>query len=508
MDVMTGDFVTGDFVKEDLKDEHVKSVVDAQTIDPSLPEMERPQLAFEQTTEPSSPAGQSTIPAPDNKEAASEAGRFLTAPAETATVTATLPADSPTPPLCTSPGSNATSVASSPGRPQLSRSIPPPSRAPGVPSLADFARRAAIPRQCVAPESFRRMLLNEEPAPPRRPPQTPRHERVPFTLEEARAAAEGLMRGRHPIIPDAKGVADVIDELTRIQLQAMKDGAHRQVDEIQKIITDLRRSFRLKDREELRQTRMAELKARLASTEADLTAEQRHWRTEEEEHRRRAASEASAMDERHSIELADFENESRSERAERQYNRRSSGLLQLQTVEKKMLLMGDFRAADTLRRSNRRLEATEIAAKAERREAKFLAAREALLATHAKEIEELRAAQDFALKILHSKKAEAIEILQKRVAALRRIIEEDLEPENFVSRKFKKGPDFVLPLTVTVSGGEDIPPTGQSRFLLGDSISRFRESNAFGPLPLPALKVKKVKHPPKAVTAVRPKNAV
>jgi hypothetical protein len=85
------------------------------------------------------------------------------------------------------------------------------------------------------------------------------------------------------------------------------------------------------------------------------------------------------------------------------------------------------------------------------------------------------------------------------------MIEEDAELANFAARKFKKVPEFVLPMTVTVDGGEDIPPAGKSLYI-SDSISRYREVAAFGPLSLHVLRIRQVRHPPRALIGRRPKS--
>jgi hypothetical protein len=136
----------------------------------------------------------------------------------------------------------------------------------------------------------------------------------------------------------------------------------------------------------------------------------------------------------------------------------------------------------------------------------FIEARAALLGEHSKEMQCLRDAHQFDLELLRKRKMEPIEICTKRVNALKRLLEEENELRNFAARMFRKGPEMVLPMTVMVEGGSDIPPVGKARFYLGDSISRFREENTFAPLPLPILKIRHVRHPPRTNVTHRSKS--
>jgi hypothetical protein len=91
------------------------------------------------------------------------------------------------------------------------------------------------------------------------------------------------------------------------------------------------------------------------------------------------------------------------------------------------------------------------------------------------------------------------------VKSLQTLIAEASQLENFVAKKFKKGPEFVLPMTVTADGGDDIPPPRITRQFMAASIEEFRDARAFGPLALPSLRVRRVRNPPRAFVAPRQK---
>jgi hypothetical protein len=213
---------------------------------------------------------------------------------------------------------------------------------------------------------------------------------------------------------------------------------------------------------------------------------------------------AKDMDARHDEELVRLEEQWRTAEMTRKFNKRSSVLLNQQIVEKRLLLIGDFAAADKVRRNNKRAEAEEVNDRFGEYHSHFELVRAQMLARHRKECGELSQSQDFDMKLFQKKKADAIEVVSKRVKSLQALLAEESQFEKFVARKFKKGPEFVLPMTVTTDGGDDIPPTGKSRIFLG--VQEFRDRNSFGPLPLPTLKARPVRNPPRAFVARRKKD--
>jgi hypothetical protein len=169
-------------------------------------------------------------------------------------------------------------------------------------------------------------------------------------------------------------------------------------------------------------------------------------------------------------------------------------LLNHRVVEKRMLLIGDFLGADVLRRINKRFEAAEITAKYEMYQASFEIARGKLLSDQQADIDALKWDQEFAYNWLKKQAADEIETCVRRVECLKRVLEEEARLEAFVARKFKKPVEIVLPMTVTLDGGDDIPPSGKTRIGIG-KISRLREANETGPLALPKLRVRPAKIP-------------
>jgi hypothetical protein len=97
----------------------------------------------------------------------------------------------------------------------------------------------------------------------------------PFQGAEAEEAARQIMRGQRPKILNACGIADVIDELTKFQLQAMQEGDYRQGEAIHEAICNLRRDYREKDRLNYQETRVLSLKEKLQIAERRLSERQK-----------------------------------------------------------------------------------------------------------------------------------------------------------------------------------------------------------------------------------------
>jgi hypothetical protein len=179
----------------------------------------------------------------------------------------------------------------------------------------------------------------------------------------------------------------------------------------------------------------------------------------------------------------------------RRFTRRSPDLLNRKVIEKRMLLVGNFLDAQVLGRINRRYEAAEAQEQYSHYTASFEAARARLFADQQAEIDELKWDQDFAMRWLKKQAVDEIAFCTKRVDVIRIMIDEDQDIEAFVARKFKKPMSFVLPLTCTLEGGEDIPLCGGTRIGGSRKMHAFRETTELTPLTLPKLKARPAKMP-------------
>jgi hypothetical protein len=97
----------------------------------------------------------------------------------------------------------------------------------------------------------------------------------PYQGDEAAEVARKILRGRRPKILNACGIADVIDELTKFQLEAMQTGDYRQGEAIYQTICSLRRDYREKDRLNYQETRVLSLKEKLQLAERRLSEKQK-----------------------------------------------------------------------------------------------------------------------------------------------------------------------------------------------------------------------------------------
>jgi predicted translin family RNA/ssDNA-binding protein len=94
---------------------------------------------------------------------------------------------------------------------------------------------------------------------------------------EAENAARQTLRGKPPINLNASGIADVIDELTKIQLQAMQEGDYKKVEDVRVAIHTLRRDYREKGRLVYHETRLRSLRDKLEQAQTQLSETQQQF---------------------------------------------------------------------------------------------------------------------------------------------------------------------------------------------------------------------------------------
>jgi hypothetical protein len=204
--------------------------------------------------------------------------------------------------------------------------------------------------------------------------------------------------------------------------------------------------------------------------------------------------ELQALSARHSDQLIALEDAWRGSRTARRFSKKSSHLLNSLKIEKSLVLIGDFDRAMEMRRINQRTEKAEEALGYGALEGGFEAARQQMLGDHRREIDELRANQNARRSLLLADKEREIEVLTNRMHAVRQVLEDEGNYDNFVARKFRKPADIIVAMSVTANGAADLPPDGQQGTAKErENLRRFREATVATPLNLPPLKVKALK---------------
>ena len=340
--------------------------------------------------------------------------------------------------------------------------------------------------------------------------QESRRELSPYTQAESAQIAQDLVDGKKRKIVNAAGIADVIDELTTLQVESMEAGDYRKTCKIRTVIQTLRQNFRKQDRDKYHKARLDELKQLLSEAESQKAEAVKKWKTKEDEFKATRNKQAKELDERHEQEMMACKDLWSDEKTTRRYSKRSPLLLNRMFVEKQLLLLGDYTEATQQRKINTQSEKEETSERFREYSSSFEGAQKRLLKKHESEVREFNQTKQIQWEILMKKENAELERHTKRVESLQRILEEEGKIENFVAKKFKHGPEMVLPLSVTCAGGDDIPTMGKTRMeQKTESVwVRFRGTTNVPALSLPPLKFKKIRNKPKAFIEVKKKEKV
>lgn len=372
-------------------------------------------------------------------------------------------------------------------------------------------KRETIPNMTA--EQFRKMF--EEPTPRTRKKKIvtsdsnyqavlnkTREQETLYSKEEIVSLAEQCLKGKKMKTENPGLIADIIDELTNQRVEAMQEGNYMQSKKISETIAQIRYNFRLSDRDSFHSERVADLKSKVKQAEENLENIIKEWKKLEKDLKEKHNEEMEMLKIRHSEEVKDLQADWADPIKQIKYSKRSPDLLRSMTVEKNMALIGDFDGAHETRKRNLKQEKVESSIKFEEMENSYETARMQLVQIHEAEMEILKEEQKLTWDIFMKREEAGIEVGQKRVKATQIILDEEGNYTNFVHRKFKKPVEKVLPMTVTLNGGSDIPTSGKTRVTLGDNgkFTIFKQTPIGTPLPLPPLKVRKMKNPARTST--------
>lgn len=196
---------------------------------------------------------------------------------------------------------------------------------------------------------------------------------------------------------------------------------------------------------------------------------------------------------KHHNQLQDLENSWKGPEKARKFNKRSATLLNGQYIERNLALLGDYEEANEVHRINKRNERIETRAKHQVLNNSFENARSMMLSEQGKEKERIIKLQDDEKKIKKSMQKKNLEILQKRKAILEIQLEDESSIDNFVAKKFRKDKSAVIPMSIVISGNDELIPAkpGTSRDV--ENLNNFIATPITSPLPLPPLAVKQLK---------------
>jgi hypothetical protein len=289
-------------------------------------------------------------------------------------------------------------------------------------------------------------------------------------------------------------VSEVLCELAALKIEAVQQSDYRGAKRISDASDRLRATFRERGRASFHRDRVSELQHRFSAARAALSAGAEVWARRESEFAAESQRELQALSARHSERLLGLEDTWRDSRTARRFSKKSPHLLNSLAIEKSLVLIGDLATAMEMRRINQRIEKAEEVDSYGALEGGFEAARQQMLDDHRHEIDELRANQNARRSVMLADKEREIRVLTNRIQALRQVLDDEGNYDNFVARKFKKPADIVVAMSVTANGGMDLPPNGQQGTARErENLRRFREVSVATPLNLPPLSVKKTR---------------
>ena len=311
--------------------------------------------------------------------------------------------------------------------------------------------------------------------------------------EEIKILADNFLNGKKKEIKDPATIADLINELTNRRIETMKKCNYKESQKIGIIINELRQSYRERDRTTFHKETINELKEKLKESQNYLIEIEKNWKFKINKKKEIQKEELKELEIKLNKEHELLENDWKNPITARKFSKRSSNLLQKQTAEKHLALVGDFEAAANLRKEIQKLENIEINEKYLEMKNSFNKEKEKLNQKQQQKIQLLKESQNRDLLILEKRFLEEIESIKKRIKAIENELIEESSFNNFCAKKFKKSSDIIVPMTVTLNGGVDLPTAGKLRVTNRNTgkIMEYRESSIFTPLPLPTLKFKK-----------------
>lgn len=371
--------------------------------------------------------------------------------------------------------------------------------------------------QQMAPLAFRQMIKGTSRSPKRSGSNLnykdvlykKRQQESLLSHEEIKTLAGNILAGKGKKIDNPGTIADIVDELTNMKIDAMAEFNYKKSKQISDAITDLRMQFRIRDREAFQQERLEDLNKKINLAKDAIHQATQEWKQKKETFENICKSEQDEQEQRHFEDHQDLEDLWQQPKTIRKFSKKSPYLLQQLTIEKNLALVGNFTDAQAVQKINCRIEKFESEERTADMKDSFEFARERLIYDHAFEHQKLLHDQDLKRQVMLLQEKKDMEVYKNRLQALENVYAEESDYNKFVARKFKKSADFVLPMTCTLDGGSDIPPSGKSRVVTRDTenIMKVRAANVASPLKLPPLKFKKMKKPKKKNSSSLPNDS-
>ena len=313
--------------------------------------------------------------------------------------------------------------------------------------------------------------------------------------------ADGILEGRRKCSDDPATIADVINELTNRRIQAMRECDYLKAMKLKEAADNVRTQFRTTDRENFYREYIRDIKDKLKDAKDSLKETEQVWKERIKQFKQSCKDEVQYVENKQSEEMDDFEAYWKSDDAARRFSKKSPVLLSQLTMEKNLALTGDLMGAHRMQRTIKRKEAAEASQKALEMKQTFQVEQKNMMNKHDVEMEHLEMAHELARQTIQKQAEDEILVAQKRVEIFERMLEDESNLDKFCAKKFKKDSKVLVPMCVTINGGDDIPTSGATRAAPRNTsvLMNYREASVSTPLQLPKLKIKR----PKSSTARR-----
>jgi hypothetical protein len=330
------------------------------------------------------------------------------------------------------------------------------------------------------------------------------------TPQLIQGTADGLLKGHTLRIDDPFIVAEVIDELNARRIEALQNCDYKTGQKIKDAIDAARLQFRQHDRDVLHREILARLDERYKEAVAASSAAKEKWKKRHQELQQSQRLALTELNERQEDEHRQLEEEWVQPETLRQFDKRSSTLLQNRQIEQYMALCGNLPGADQMKRINAQTEKMELQHRHKEMAVHFEIARANLLRQHQREIQNLKMDQESDTKILIENDREDMGVKARRVEATQRVLTEEKDYQRFIRKKFHRSAEIVVPTTVLAcrEGSDDLPPMPHGRVVPATvaPMLEFRKKIVVTRLPLTSLSIPHYR-PPSLLKAAKAKKA-
>jgi hypothetical protein len=151
----------------------------------------------------------------------------------------------------------------------------------------------------------------------------------------------------------------------------------------------------------------------------------------------------------------------------RKFDKRSSVLLQNRQIEQYMLLCGNLTGADQMKRANSQTEKVELKSREREMTESFEVARGNLMRKQGLEVDKLRMDQEGEMKYLGEIERKDMTAKTRRVEATQRILGDEKDWSKFITKKFHKSAEIIVPATVAPSrdASSDLPALARGKVI-------------------------------------------